>query len=172
MGQSMSEHNHEHDDGAVHVHIHDWKFYFGILVALMVLTVVTVAVSYVDIDAMIALGAPTTGLGAWNLAVAILIAAMKASLVVLFFMHLKDDKRFNALIFIGAVLFIGVFFAYTLNDTAVRGTMDRYNGVHVDPDTGERAPGGIDRAIHGQRLEEGLGHLETEASGEEASEGE
>lgn len=146
----------ETEDGEVHVHVHSWKFYLGILLALIFLTVVTVAVSYVDVDAIIALGEPVEGIGAWNLALAILIAGMKASLVVLFFMHLKEDARFNGLIFVGSLIFVGVFFAYTLNDTASRGQMDVFNGVHVDPATGERAPGGIPAPMPGQELEEGM----------------
>ena len=58
-------------------------------------------------------------------------------------MHLRDDSRFNALVFIGSVLFAGVFLAYTMNDTAHRGAGDPYYGVHVLPTTGERAPGGV-----------------------------
>ncbi|MBZ0118702.1 MAG: cytochrome C oxidase subunit IV family protein, partial [Sandaracinaceae bacterium] len=145
------KHEHEHpDDGAVHVHIHSTKFYAAVFGGLILLTIITVATSYVDLDHILALGRPVTGVGAWNLGLAVLIATVKASLVILFFMHLKDDSRFNAIVFVGAVLFIGVFFAYTLNDTALRGTLDRYNGVHVDPDTGLRAPGGIPAPIHGE----------------------
>ena len=153
----MAHHTHEADDDEVHVHVHSWKLYAGILAALLALTVLTVAVSLVDLDALFALGRPVHGVGAWNLGVALVIAGMKASLVVLFFMHLKEDSRFNALFFVGSLLFVGVFFAYTMNDTATRGlTGDRYNGVQIDPDTGERAPGGIAGPIEGESLEQGL----------------
>lgn len=153
----MAEHTEHPDDGSVHVHIHDWKLYAGILGALLVLTVLTVAVSYVDIDGLLANGREVEGVGAYNLTVAILIAVMKASLVVTFFMHLKDDKRFNALFFLGSLLFVGVFFAYTMNDTHYRGRVgDPYNGVHVNPDTGERAPGGITGVFPGQVPEQGV----------------
>lgn len=167
----MADHSeHAAKDGYVHVHVHPWKFYAGILGALMFLTVVTVAASYVDIDGFLALGGEVEGVGMWNLIVAILIATMKASLVVLFFMHLKDDSRFNALVFVGSLLFVGVFFAYTMNDTGTRGaTGDRYNGVHIDPDTGERAPGGIPAPIPGQVLEPGMAAPEgADAHGDEA----
>jgi len=167
----MAEHTEHTDDGSVHVHIHDWKLYAGILGALLFLTVITVAVSYVDIDGLLANEREVEGVGAYNLGVAILIAVMKASLVVTFFMHLKDDKRFNALFFLGSILFVGVFFAYTMNDTHFRGRVgDPYNGVHVNPDTGERAPGGIAGPIHGQRLEAGLPGAAEEA--EESAEAE
>lgn len=162
----MADHGqHGHpDDGAVNVHIHSWKLYAGVLGALLFLTIITVAASYVDIDGFLAMGGEVEGVGAWNLTVAILIASAKAGFVILFFMHLKDDSRFNALLFVGSLLFVGIFFAYTMNDTSVRGTMDRYNGVQVDPDLGVRAPGGIPAPIHGEELLPGMAQPEAEAA--------
>ena len=122
---------HEHvDDGAVHAHISSVPFYVAVFLGLLVLTGVTVGQSYVD-------------LGKANLFAVIVIATMKASLVVTFFMHLKWDNKFNALIFISAVLFIGVFFAYTLNDTDKRGELDPDQNMKVWEKTGELAPGGM-----------------------------
>ena len=153
----MSDATHDHDDGQVHVHVHSWKLYLGILLALLFFTFLTVISSEWDIDAFLAFGGEVHGVGAWNLALAILIATAKASLVVAFFMHLKDDKRFNALVFIGSVLFVGIFLAYTMNDTTTRGQAgDLYNGATIDPETGVRAPGGIDGPIPGEALEPGL----------------
>ena len=125
----MATHAHK-DDGAVHAHISSTPFYAAIFGALIVLTVATVGQSYID-------------LGRLNLIVVILIATMKASLVVSFFMHLRYDNKFNALIFISGLLFIGVFFAYTMNDTDRRGEFDADQNVWVLPKTGERAPGGF-----------------------------
>jgi cytochrome c oxidase subunit 4 len=85
--------------------------------------------------------------------------------VLLFFMHLKDDARFNGLFFVGSILFIGVFLAYTMNDTALRGTMDRYNGVHVDPDRGTPAPGGM-REMPGYQTSPAEGDAPSAAGGE------
>ena len=103
----MAEHTHEHaNDGSAHVHIHPVKFYAGILGALMFLTVVTVAASYVDIDGFLAKGAEVEGVGAWNLIVAILIATMKASLVVLFFLRplrLSTNQTAAGLVAVAAV---------------------------------------------------------------------
>ena len=67
---------------------------------------------------------------------------MKASLVVLFFMHLRYDNKFNAMILVVSLAFIGVFFAYTLNDTEHRGEIDVDQGVKISPSTGDPAPGG------------------------------
>lgn len=118
------------DDGAVHAHISSVPFYVAVFAALVTLTIITVGQSYVD-------------LGKANLIFVILIATMKASLVVTFFMHLKWDNKFNALIFISTIFFIGIFFAYTLNDTDNRGELDPDQNVHVWQKNGEHAPGGM-----------------------------
>jgi cytochrome c oxidase subunit 4 len=123
-------HAEDHLDGKVHVHISSLGFYIAIFVALICFTLLTVAVSYVH-------------LGKLNLIVAVVIASLKASLVVLFFMHLRYDNKFNSMILIVSVLFIGVFFAYTLNDTDRRGEIDVDQGVRYLPSTGVVAPGGV-----------------------------
>ncbi len=118
------------DDGAVHAHISSAPFYVAIFLALIALTVLTVGQSYVD-------------LGKLNLIVVILIATTKASLVVSFFMHLRWDNKFNTLIFLAGIFFIGVFFAYTMNDTDRRGELDPDQNVKILPRTGQEAPGGF-----------------------------
>jgi cytochrome c oxidase subunit 4 len=124
------DHGDHHDDGAVHAHISSTKFYVGILGALMFFTLLTVGVASVH-------------LGPLNLAVAVVIASIKATLVVLFFMHIKYDNRFNGTIVICSLMFIGVFFAYTMNDTDRRGELDEAQGTQVLPSTGQAAPGGM-----------------------------
>jgi len=57
-----------------------YKTYVLVWVALLVLTAATVWVSYFN-------------LGMWNAAVALVIASMKASLVAIFFMHLRHETR-------------------------------------------------------------------------------
>jgi cytochrome c oxidase subunit IV len=128
-------HDDAHDDGAVHAHVSSAPFYALIFFALLALTITTVGQSYFDFGRM-------------SIVIVILIASMKASLVVSFFMHLKYDNRFNALIFISSLLFIGVFFAYTMNDTDKRGDLDSEQNVRVLPTTGEEAPGQYDPAAH------------------------
>jgi len=130
------------EDGAVHTHISSAGFYTVIFLALICLTILTVGQSYVD-------------LGKLNLIVVILIATTKASLVVSFFMHLRYDNKFNALIFISCIFFIGVFFAYTMNDTNNRGDLDPDQNMKILQKTGEAAPGGFvphvaDSAEHGE----------------------
>ena len=92
--------------------------------ALLMLTGLTVAVAQVD-------------LGNLNLYLALAIAAVKASLVVLFFMHLFWDRPFNAMIFIGCLLFVSLFIGITLTDlranraSAIGGEGPAMQGVHT-----------------------------------------
>jgi cytochrome c oxidase subunit IV len=118
-----------HDDGAVHVHIATQRFYWGIFAALICLTVATVKVSYYDF-------------GSANIVIALLIATMKASLVAAFFMHLRHDKLFNTLAFLGAFLFLGIFILLTYDDLGQRGKVDPTYGGRILPETGQEAPGG------------------------------
>jgi cytochrome c oxidase subunit 4 len=86
-------------------HVVPLKLLVGVFLSLVVLTVITVSASYVDF-------------GEFNLVVALAIAVVKASLVVLFFMHLIWDRPFNAIIFIGCLIFVGIFIAFALIDTS------------------------------------------------------
>ena len=52
-----------------------------------------------------------------NLAVAMLIATVKASLVCTFFMHLKYDKRFHTIVFLSAIVLATLFVGFTLMDS-------------------------------------------------------
>ncbi len=120
---------HDHDDGAVHVHIGSNLSYVGIFAALICLTILTVKVSYYDF-------------GKANIVIAMLIATMKASLVAAFFMHLRYDKLFNTLAFLGSFLFLAIFILLTYDDLGGRGQIDPAYGGTVDPLTGIVAPGG------------------------------
>jgi cytochrome c oxidase subunit 4 len=73
-------------------------------IGLLVLTVVTVTVAGIN-------------LGPLNLLVAMGIATVKGSLVALYFMHLRWDKPFNAVVFIAALLFVALFVSLALLDT-------------------------------------------------------
>src|SRR6188474_2022212 len=73
--------------------------------SLLVLTIVTVLATKVDFGANI------------NLAIAMAIAVVKATLVVLFFMHLKYDRLFHSVVFVGAILAAALFVGFTLMDS-------------------------------------------------------
>jgi len=51
-----------------------------------------------------------------DLWVAMIIATIKATLVVLFFMHLRYDKPFHAVIFISSLVFVSIFIGFALMD--------------------------------------------------------
>lgn len=87
-----------------HVHVVPLKLLAGIFGALLVLTVATVAVTWVD-------------LGSMNLVVALGIATVKATLVALYFMHLRWDKLFNGFLFLAAIFFVMLFLIIALLDT-------------------------------------------------------
>jgi len=79
----------------------------AVFVALLLLTAVTVLVSYVD-------------LGLWNAVVALLIASVKASLVALFFMHLKSESRLVWGFALVPIAFLALIIFGTLVDTMLR----------------------------------------------------
>jgi cytochrome c oxidase subunit IV len=92
---------HAHHD---HPHVVPLWMLGGVLAALLFLTVVTVAVTYVD-------------LGNFNIMAAMLIAVVKAALVVLYFMHLRWDSPFNSVILISSLLFVAIFMSFALLDS-------------------------------------------------------
>ena len=83
------------------------RTYFIVYAALIVLTVVTVLVSYVN-------------LGLLNVVVALLIASVKASLVALFFMHLKSEDRLVWGFALVPIAFLALIILGTLVDTMSR----------------------------------------------------
>jgi cytochrome c oxidase subunit 4 len=78
----------------------------AVFAALVVLTVITVAVTTIDF------GSST------NLAVAMVIATIKASLVLAVFMHLWYDRSINLLLFLTGVLFVVLFISLAMIDRA------------------------------------------------------
>lgn len=87
------------------------SLFVKVLLALVFLTVVTVAVSRVDF-------------GSANLLVAMAIAAVKVSLVMTFFMHLKWDTAINQITIISSFMFLSLLFIFTLADYGTRGATD------------------------------------------------
>ena len=83
------------------------RIYLVVWGALVVLTAVTVAVSYVH-------------LGMMNVVVALLVASVKASLVALFFMHLRYENRLVWGFALTPVFFLILIIAGTLTDTLFR----------------------------------------------------
>jgi cytochrome c oxidase subunit 4 len=89
-------------------HVVPRSVYFLVFGALMVLTATTTAVSFVD-------------LGPWNTVVALGIAFLKATLVVLFFMHVKYSPRLTQITVGGGLLWLAILILITLSDFMTRG---------------------------------------------------
>lgn len=98
-----THHHDDHDHGIAHVA--PVKVLLGTWGALMVLTVVTVLATKVDFGSSL------------NLAIAMAIAVVKATLVILFFMHLAYDKLFHSVMVGGGLLAAGLFIAISLMDS-------------------------------------------------------
>ena len=89
-------------DGTVHVV--PLRVLLTVFVVLLALTFTTVAATWFDF-------------GGWALVIALGIATLKASLVALYFMHLRYDNPFYAVVFLTALLFLAIFLSLTLLDT-------------------------------------------------------
>ena len=87
---------------------------FGHVVPVAVLLAVFVCLAILTV---MTVGATRFDLGGWNLWIAMGIATIKAALVALYFMHLRYDHPFNALIFVVGVVVLGLFISLTLLDT-------------------------------------------------------
>ena len=89
-------------------HIVPPRVYFAVFAALIVLTATTTAISFLD-------------LGPWNTVVALGIAFLKATLVVLFFMHVKYSPRLTQIVIAGGLFWLAILLALTLSDFMTRG---------------------------------------------------
>jgi cytochrome c oxidase subunit 4 len=89
-------------------HIASVKSYILVFVTLMVLTTITVLVAYVN-------------LGEWNKVVALGIASIKATLVILYFMHVKYSSRLTKLVIVSGFFFLFILLGLTMTDYASRG---------------------------------------------------
>ncbi len=96
---------HTHATHAAHGHVVPAPVLLAVWGALMALTVLTVAATWVD-------------LGAMNLVLALAIATVKAALVVLYFMHMRYDRPFHAVVFVGSLAFVALFVIFALLDTS------------------------------------------------------
>jgi len=115
----------DHDDHHGISHVASIKVLLTTGGTLLVLTAVTVLATKVDFGANI------------NLALAMAIAVLKASLVILFFIHLKYDRLFHTVVFVSAILAACLFVGFTMMDS---GQYQQTNIWH--PDNPPAAPFG------------------------------
>jgi len=88
-------------------HIVPPRTYYLIFLILMVCTAITVAVAYID-------------LGPLNTIVAMAIAVLKATLVVLSFMHVKYSSNLTWAVVLGSVFWLGILIVMTSGDYLTR----------------------------------------------------
>jgi cytochrome c oxidase subunit 4 len=88
-------------------HIFEYKTLFFVLLALLGLTCVTLGASYID-------------LGRFNVWVALGIASIKASLVLMVFMHLKFEGRLVIFSFLSTIFFLAIMIGFTFWDVGFR----------------------------------------------------
>jgi cytochrome c oxidase subunit 4 len=91
-------------------HVVSKKIYFAVFFALIVLTWLTTGVSTLD-------------LGRWNIFVALAIAICKASLVVLFFMHVRYSTRLTKMIVMCALFWLVLLLFIVMSDIWTRSWM-------------------------------------------------
>jgi cytochrome c oxidase subunit 4 len=89
-------------------HVLSLRKYFGVYAALIVLTVGTVAIASLD-------------LGRLNVVFALTIAAAKAGLVGLFFMHLLYTSHRTKIMAVAGLVWLAILIALTLSDVLTRG---------------------------------------------------
>jgi cytochrome c oxidase subunit 4 len=99
----MSAEHTSHASGHATGHVSPLSMYITIFLSLMVLTGVTVGAAYVDF-------------GAFNFAIAMLIASFKASLVVWYFMHVKDQSHLTKLTLATGLFFLAILLGMMLID--------------------------------------------------------
>jgi cytochrome c oxidase subunit IV len=93
---------HEHTE-----HIVSPGMYLAIITTLLILTALTVGAAFVN-------------LGRFNIFVALLIATVKATLVVLIFMHAKYAPERTKLVIIAGIFWLALLLFMTLSDYASR----------------------------------------------------
>jgi cytochrome c oxidase subunit 4 len=108
-------------------HVVPLKVLAAVFAVLLALTALTVAAASVD-------------LGNLNLYVALSIAGMKATLVLLYFMHLRYDRPFLAIVLVGCLGFVVLFISLVMTDVAayshsmIPGEAPAMQKVHTPPE--------------------------------------
>ena len=88
-------------------HVVDKRLYFLVFAGLIGLTALTTGVAFID-------------LGKWNTLAALAIAVCKASLVVLFFMHLRWSSHLMRVVLLSALLWLAILIGLTTTDFFTR----------------------------------------------------
>ncbi|MEW6145461.1 MAG: cytochrome C oxidase subunit IV family protein [Thermodesulfobacteriota bacterium] len=98
----MATHSHTEEH-----HITSNKTYIIVWVALMVMTAITVYVSYINF-------------GMLNIVIALVVASIKASIVALYFMHLKFEDSITWVFALFPLSLLALLIGMTITDTFTR----------------------------------------------------
>jgi cytochrome c oxidase subunit IV len=88
-------------------HVLPKRVYYTIFAILMFCTYLTVQIAFFD-------------LGRLNAIAALAIAAFKATIVILFFMHVKYSTRLTWAVVLGSIFWFGILVALTMGDYLTR----------------------------------------------------
>jgi cytochrome c oxidase subunit 4 len=88
-------------------HIVPTRVYYTIFGILMLCTLLTVRIAFID-------------LGPLNVVAALGIAVLKATLVVLFFMHAKYSSKLTWAVVLGSIFWLGILLTLTMSDYLTR----------------------------------------------------
>src|SRR5262245_64153549 len=110
----MADHSHDTTHGHPENPI---KYYIGVFVLLAVLTVLTYTVATKDLETLAA-NVPVLKhvRGVLNALVALTIAVIKATAVVLIFMHVRWSSRLTQVIVVSAVLWLLFMLSFCISD--------------------------------------------------------
>lgn len=89
-------------------HVVPVAVYYRIFAALLILTALTVAAAYPDF-------------GRFNAVIALTIAVVKATLVILYFMHVRYSPRLTWVVVSGGFFWLVVLIGLTMSDILSRG---------------------------------------------------
>ncbi|MCC6466183.1 MAG: cytochrome C oxidase subunit IV family protein [Planctomycetes bacterium] len=106
MADGHAEHGHNEALEGTIGHVSNPATLVKVLITLLALTGLTVAATYVN-------------LGRLNVIGALAIASVKASIVALWFMHLRYDKRYNFFVLVSAFALVAFFIGVVLLDTTL-----------------------------------------------------
>ncbi len=88
-------------------HILSYKQLLGVLGVLFLMTMITILASRID-------------LGRLNIWIALMIASIKSSFVLLYFMHLKYENKIFVITFLMTIFFVAILIGFMFWDIAYR----------------------------------------------------
>ena len=116
-----TDHDHHDEHGHGVTHVATPKVLLTTWGTLMFLTLITVTATRIDLGP------------SYNLALAMAIAVVKATLVLLFFMHLRYDKLFHSVLIAGGLLAASLFVGFTLMDSGQYQQTNIWDPSHPPP---------------------------------------